>query len=118
MSEGQINEIVADKETHFLTLCRNAIVGLETQNILKKIQSNKEAATDKNKRDQMEFTGSVLPDLSEVLPKVFDSSVVQVCIGYFTKNQEIEKKSFRNTTRGFGSMLQVINQSQGQSSQT
>ena len=80
MSEGQLDKLVADEETHFLSLCRNAIVGLETQKILKKIQSNKEAATDKNKRDQMEFTGSILPDLSEVLPKVFDSSVVQVGI--------------------------------------
>ena len=83
MSEGQLDKLVADEETHFLNLCRNAIVGLDTQKILKKIQSNKEAATDKNKRDQMEFTGSILPDLSEVLPKVFDSSVVQVGISAF-----------------------------------
>lgn len=80
MSEGQLDKMLADEETHFLNLCRNAIVGLETQNILKKIQKNKEAATDKNKRDQIEFTGSTLPNLAEVLPKVFDSSVVQVGI--------------------------------------
>ena len=55
--------------------------------ILKKIQSNKEAATDKNKRDEMEFSGGILPDLSEVLPKVFDSSVVQVCISMCFKKQ-------------------------------
>ena len=78
MSEGKLDKMVADEETHFLNLCRNAIVGLETQNILKKIQKNKEAATDKNKRDATEFTGSTLPNLSEVLPKVFDSPVVQV----------------------------------------
>ena len=78
MSEGQLDKMVADEETHFLNLCRNAITGLETQNILKKIQKNKEAATDKNKRDATEFTGSTLPNLSEVLPKVFDSPVVQV----------------------------------------
>ncbi len=78
MSEGKLDKMVADEETHFLNLCRNAIVGLETQNILKKIQKNKEAATDKNKRDETEFTGRILPDLSEVLPKVFDSPVVQV----------------------------------------
>ena len=80
MSEGQLDKMLADEETHFLNLCRNAIVGLETQNILKKIQKNKEAATDKNKRDQIEFTGSTLPNLAEILPKVFDSSVVQVGI--------------------------------------
>ena len=80
MSEGQLDKLLADEETHFLNLCRNAIVGLETQDILKKIQNNKEAATDKNKRDQMEFSGSVLPDLSEILPKIFDSKIVQVDI--------------------------------------
>ena len=80
MSEGKLDKMVTDEETHFLNQCRNAIVGLETQKFLKKIQANKEAATDKNKRDQTEFTGSILPDLSELLPKVFDSSVVQVFI--------------------------------------
>ena len=96
MSEGQLDKMVADEETHFLNLCRNAIVGLETQNILKKIQSNKEAATNKNKRDQMEFTGTVLPDLSEVLPKVFDSNVVQVCISIYL----LKIKKFRTNPSG------------------
>ena len=96
MSEGQLDKMVADEETHFLNLCRNAIVGLETQNILKKIQSNKEAATNKNKRDQMEFTGTVLPDLSEVLPKVFDSNVVQVCINIYL----LKIKKFRTNPSG------------------
>ena len=89
MSEGQLDKMLADEETHFLNLCRNAICGLETQKILKKIQSNKEAATEKNKRDEMEFSGSILPDLSEVLPKVFDSPVVQVCISMFFKKLQI-----------------------------
>lgn len=94
MSEGQLDKMVADEETHFLNLCRNAITGLETQNILKKIQKNKEAATDKNKRDATEFTGSTLPNLSEVLPKVFDSPVVQVGLSTgLLKNKKIRTTS-------------------------
>ena len=119
MSEGKLDKMVTDEETHFLNQCRNAIVGLETQKVLKKIQANKEAATDKNKRDQQEFTGSILPDLSELLPKVFESSVVQVLISTcLPKNLENLEQIFRNTTRGFGTMQQVTSLSPGQSSQT
>ena len=79
MSRGKLDKMVADEETHFLTLCRNAICALDTQKILSEIQDRKRAQTAKNKRDKEEFLGYVLPDLSELLPKVFESSVVQVC---------------------------------------
>lgn len=89
MSVGKLDKMIADEEAHFLNLCRNAIVGLESQNILKKIQANKEAATDKNKRDQAEFIGNTLPDLSDVLPRVFESSVVLVSICFSKKTYKI-----------------------------
>ena len=72
--------MVADEETHFSTLCRNAICALETQKILEEINSRKKAQTDKIRRDKEEFLGDALPDLSVILPKVFQSKVVQVCI--------------------------------------
>ena len=80
MSEGQLNKLVADEETHFLTLCRNAICALDAQKVIDEINSRKKAQTQKIRRDKEEFLGDALPDLSVILPKVFQSKVVQVCI--------------------------------------
>ena len=82
LSEGQLNKKVADEETHFLTLCRNAICALESQKILEEINSRKKAQTDKIRRDKVEFLGDALPDLSVILPRVFESQVVLVCISF------------------------------------
>ena len=84
--------MMADEETHFLTLCRNAICALETQKILEEINSRKKAQTDKIRRDKEEFLGDALPDLSVILPKVFQSKVVQVCI-FFLKIHKIRTTS-------------------------
>ena len=78
LSPGEIDEIVSDKETDFLSKCRNAIQLLESSDFMKRIEVSKNAQTAKNKRDAIEFLGKELPDLSVVLQKVFDSPLVQV----------------------------------------
>ena len=78
LSAGEIDEIVSDKETDFLSKCRNAIQLLESSDFMKRCEVSKNAQTAKNKRDAIEFLGKELPDLSVVLQKVFDAPLVQV----------------------------------------
>ena len=78
MSAGEIDELVSEKETNFLSLCRNAIQILEASDFMRRIEISKKAQTDKNRRDALEFQGKELPDLSVVLKQVFESPVVQV----------------------------------------
>ena len=82
LSKGRIDKIISDEETNFLNLCRNAITALDTNKVVKEIQARKRAQTQKNKRDKEEYIGSTLPNLSELLPKVFESRQVQVYLWY------------------------------------
>ena len=73
-----LEEVASTKETNFITLCRNAITALDSSDILKRIEISRKAQTTKNRQDASEFLGKQLPDLSSLLPKVFDSPKVQV----------------------------------------
>ena len=78
MSAGELDELISDKEQKFLDTCRNAITILEASDILKKIENSRKAQTIKNRRDASEFLGKELPNMSLLLPKVFESPKVQV----------------------------------------
>ena len=78
MSAGELDELISDKEQKFLDTCRNAITILEASDILKKIEISRKALTTKNRRDASEFLGKELPNMSLLLPKVFESPKVQV----------------------------------------
>ena len=78
MSAGELDELISDKEQKFLDTCRNAITILEASDILKKIENSRKAQTIKNRRDASEFLGKELPNISLLLPKVFESPKVQV----------------------------------------
>ena len=80
MSAGELDELISEKEQRFLDLCRNAITILEASDIMKRIEISRKAQATKNKRDASEFLGKELPNMSLLLPKVFDSPKVQVLI--------------------------------------
>ena len=91
MSPGELDKLVSAEETNFLTLCRNCITGLESSDMLKRIEISRKAKALKNKQDRSEFLGKELPDLSVLLPKVFDCPKVQV-----KKNCKIKNISNKN----------------------
>lgn len=78
MSPGELAEQISEKEQNFLSLCRNVVTALETSDIMRRIEIDRKAMAQKNKTDASEFLGKVLPNLSVLLPKIFDSPKVQV----------------------------------------
>ena len=78
MSPGELAEQISEKEQNFLSLCRNVVTALETSDIMRRIELDRKAMAQKNKTDASEFLGKVLPNLSVLLPKIFDSPKVQV----------------------------------------
>ncbi len=78
LSPGELAEQVSEKEQNFLSLCRNVVTGLDTSDIMRRIEISRKGQAKKNKEDASEFLGKDLPNLSILLPKVFDSPKVQV----------------------------------------
>ena len=74
----ELSEQVSEKEQNFISLCRNVITSLDASDIMRRIEISRRGQVTKNKADAIEFLGKELPNLSILLPKVFNSPKVQV----------------------------------------
>ena len=78
MSAVRLKEALEDKAIRFRNIADLVLTEMEKKGWVKKVNNEKIAMRNQNKRDAEEFSGRTLPDPAEVLPRFFNDEGVKV----------------------------------------